>query len=118
MPTGCNSIIVGGISDGAGGWGCKEGFELGTDQCIDIDECAQGVNGTDACDSSAECLNIVGTYKCTCISGYIGNGKTECKLKPKLRYHFGIRHNQKIRLWKGQHSDFRVVAHKMCRLDD
>ena len=82
MPTGCNSLIVGGISLPGGGWGCKEGYELGTDQCIDIDECAQGVNGTDACHSSAECLNIVGTYKCTCINGYFGNGKTECRLKP------------------------------------
>ena len=40
------------------------------------------IKGADACHSSAECLNLVGTYKCTCIAGYIGNGKTECKLKP------------------------------------
>ena len=82
MPTGCTALIVGGISDGLGGWKCKEGFELGTDQCIDIDECSQGIKGVDACDSSADCLNLIGTYKCTCINGYIGNGKTECKLKP------------------------------------
>ena len=37
----------------------------------DIDECSTGV---DKCDINAYCTNTVGSYKCTCNSGYEGNG--------------------------------------------
>ena len=69
MPSGCTALIVGAISLPGGDWGCKEGYELGETMCIDIDECLAGVNGADACHSSAKCLNLVGTYECTCIAG-------------------------------------------------
>ena len=39
----------------------------------DIDEC---VEGTDLCDSNADCTNTIGSHNCTCIVGYSGNGYT------------------------------------------
>ena len=40
----------------------------------DFDECA---NNTDDCDVNAYCNNTVGSFNCTCNSGYTGNG-TAC----------------------------------------
>ena len=37
----------------------------------DIDECAIG---SDLCATYAECTNLIGSYECTCIVGYSGNG--------------------------------------------
>lgn len=47
---------------------------------VDIDECA---TGADVCDSKAACVNTNGSFICTCISGYSGDGITctgECIL--------------------------------------
>ena len=41
----------------------------------DIDECT---NSTFLCDSNAECNNTEGSYLCTCLYGYTGNG-TYCE---------------------------------------
>ena len=35
----------------------------------DIDECDGGY-----CDSNADCVNTEGSFSCTCVSGYVGNG--------------------------------------------
>ncbi|XP_051818518.1 sushi, von Willebrand factor type A, EGF and pentraxin domain-containing protein 1 [Antechinus flavipes] len=39
--------------------------------CLDVDECAVGSD----CDKHASCLNTNGSYICTCISPYTGDGK-------------------------------------------
>ena len=39
----------------------------------DIDECTDGPND---CDNNAECDNTVGSFTCTCNTGYSGNGVT------------------------------------------
>ena len=39
----------------------------------DIDECFEG---SDECDSHADCTNTIGNYECTCTIGYTGNGIT------------------------------------------
>ena len=44
----------------------------------DINECEQSPS---VCDENAECENIIGSYKCTCRTGYTGNGK-ECTGTP------------------------------------
>ena len=36
---------------------------------LDIDECL-----SDSCDSNATCINTVGSFTCTCDSGYSGDG--------------------------------------------
>ena len=39
----------------------------------DFDKCA---NNADNCDVNAYCNNTVGSFNCTCNSGYIGSGTT------------------------------------------
>jgi len=38
---------------------------------IDINECAPGVHN---CDVNAICTNTIGSYTCTCATGYMGDG--------------------------------------------
>ena len=40
---------------------------------LEINECSAG---TDNCDANADCTNTVGSYNCTCKSGYSGDGVT------------------------------------------
>ena len=49
---------------------------------MDIDECAEGTHN---CDEGAKCNNTNGSFTCTCMEGYTGNGTTcvdndECDL--------------------------------------
>ena len=39
--------------------------------CADIDECT---DNTDDCSPNAACANTTGSYTCTCMTGYTGNG--------------------------------------------
>ena len=39
--------------------------------CTDINECDNGQND---CDSNAICSNSIGSYSCTCDTGYDGDG--------------------------------------------
>ena len=50
----------------------------------DIDECA---TGEDTCDDNADCEDTIGSYMCTCFSGFTGDGETcsdvnECLSSP------------------------------------
>ena len=54
---------------------CKEGYIAKKSSCVDVDECD---SKTAYCDSNADCTNGVGTFTCTCRSGYFGDGKS-CK---------------------------------------
>lgn len=59
--------------------GCLPGFqpsafgEHGPAVCSDKDEC---LLGTVVCDINADCVNVPGSYVCTCSEGYYGDGKT------------------------------------------
>ena len=37
----------------------------------DLDECQ---TGTHDCDVNAQCVNTIGSYNCTCLQGYSGDG--------------------------------------------
>ena len=39
-------------------------------ECINIDECSAGSH---TCDENAECLDLFGSYACTCNYGFEGN---------------------------------------------
>ena len=39
---------------------------------LDVNECGAG---TAECHSNATCTNTVGSYNCTCVYGYVGDGK-------------------------------------------
>lgn len=41
--------------------------------CQDIDECKQG-----KCGSNSKCLNLPGTFKCSCLPGFKLHGSTKC----------------------------------------
>ena len=45
----------------------------------DIDEC---VTGTHNCGVNGVCINIIGSFKCDCLSGYAWDGSS-CSGKPK-----------------------------------
>ncbi len=51
------------------GWDCMGQPTV----CVDIDECAQQ---TDNCDTNATCTNMMGSFTCTCNTGFEGNGVT------------------------------------------
>ena len=40
--------------------------------CVDVDECTMGLS---VCDLYADCSNNQGSYECTCIDGFRGNGR-------------------------------------------
>ena len=51
---------------------CKSGFtKNGTGLCADFDECAEETT----CDANSNCTNTSGSYKCSCNSGFVGDGK-------------------------------------------
>ena len=49
--------------------------------CADVDECAAGGPGAQAC-APGTCTNAPGGYACTCPAGYGGTGGTACELRP------------------------------------
>lgn len=59
---------------------CSAGFETpeGGGACVDVDECARGV---DDCDPNASCTDTDGAFTCACNQGYTGTGKA-CTLSP------------------------------------
>jgi alpha-tubulin suppressor-like RCC1 family protein len=53
---------------------CSAGYQSdGNGNCVDIDECTLGTHG---CHAFAICNNTTGSYTCTCVDGYAGNGVT------------------------------------------
>lgn len=42
-------------------------------QYLDINECLKNKNN---CHKQADCFNTIGSYKCKCIAGFRGNGKS------------------------------------------
>lgn len=50
----------------------------------DEDECQ---NGTHHCDENAQCNNTIGSFNCTCLQGYSGNG-VQCSGKAPCHYYF------------------------------
>ena len=45
---------------------------------IDVDECSAN---THKCHRSANCINTVGSYNCSCKPGFTGNGRQDCNGK-------------------------------------
>ncbi|XP_078573543.1 SCO-spondin-like isoform X2 [Branchiostoma floridae x Branchiostoma japonicum] len=68
----CNRYCPNGSPNGPGCNCAGTGFN-GTCCDNDIDECATGVHN---CHQHATCTNTVGSYRCTCDSGYTGDGRT------------------------------------------
>ena len=54
----------------------------------DIDECANP--GRNECDTNAECSNTEGSYTCTCLPGYQGDGKSCPGNTPSLSFLDGL----------------------------
>jgi len=55
---------------------CPPGYSgtgIGTSGCLDVNECATGLNN---CDANAICTNLTGSFGCTCAVGYSGDGIT------------------------------------------
>uniref|UniRef100_A0A672TJ02 Fibrillin 2 n=1 Tax=Strigops habroptila TaxID=2489341 RepID=A0A672TJ02_STRHB len=52
---------------------CQLGYSVkkGTTGCTDVDECEIGAHN---CDMHASCVNIPGSFKCSCREGWVGNG--------------------------------------------
>ena len=41
----------------------------------DIDECQLGLH---SCHAQAQCINVIGSYNCSCLPGYAGDRKRSC----------------------------------------
>ncbi|GFR68612.1 fibrillin-1 [Elysia marginata] len=55
---------------------CKEGYVSDCKDCLDVDECSEGIHN---CDLSREkCVNAAGSYKCDCLDGFVKKGY-KCK---------------------------------------
>ena len=50
----------------------------------DINECSTG-----GCEANADCTNTVGSFSCSCKSGYHGDGKA-CDIYRKLKVVIGV----------------------------
>ena len=51
---------------------CGEGFQADElNHCIDVDECAM----KNDCDEVAKCINVEGSYTCSCQLGFTGSGR-------------------------------------------
>lgn len=50
---------------------CDPGYVWTSDGCVDIDECE---DGTHDCATMAVCANLPGTFSCTCLEGWEGDG--------------------------------------------
>ncbi|NWU86044.1 FBN2 protein, partial [Onychorhynchus coronatus] len=52
---------------------CQVGYSVkkGTTGCTDVNECETGAHN---CDTHASCVNIPGSFKCSCREGWVGNG--------------------------------------------
>lgn len=61
--------------DGTTSCVCNKGYEGSGQSCADIDECA---TQTDNCQGVAECNNSVGSFSCSCPSGYQAASPTTC----------------------------------------
>lgn len=56
---------------------CAAGFELRNNDCININECSNS-----PCHPSSQCIDTLGSYKCTCPTGAIGDPYTNGCLLP------------------------------------
>ncbi|KAG6384119.1 hypothetical protein SASPL_156085 [Salvia splendens] len=62
---------------------CSKGYQGNpylSPGCKDIDECAD--SAPNACVSNSICINVVGSYHCSCPKGYVGDGTPCIKVSP------------------------------------
>ncbi|XP_048583421.1 fibrillin-1 isoform X2 [Nematostella vectensis] len=54
---------------------CAKGYAIakGTTACVDVNECQ---TGQAMCHENARCANLVGSYRCECKPGFIGDGSS------------------------------------------
>ena len=50
---------------------CLDGYFGTGENCINIDECDEGIHN---CDDNAECTDTDGSYTCQCLDGFFGSG--------------------------------------------
>ena len=68
----------------------NKGFIEENGRCTDIDECGQSV---DNCHVDAMCFNTPGSFTCSCLPGYYGDGLS-CKPKNPCEGHSCLHHEQ------------------------
>lgn len=69
---------------------CSPGYQIKSDEqnkCVDVNECMDTL--LNDCHTSADCMNSVGSYRCQCRTGFIGDGKTPCTRK-KIFFYINI----------------------------
>ena len=52
---------------------CVAGYSGDGRTCTDVNECTTGMS---TCSVNATCMNVPGSYTCTCNTGYVGDGRT------------------------------------------
>ena len=57
---------------------CPDGYTGTFPDCVDVDECAHDMRMDMPCGDNENCVNTVGSYECSCVSGFEFNADGTC----------------------------------------
>jgi HJR/Mrr/RecB family endonuclease len=95
---------------GAGGCQCRPGYAPAGSACVDVDECADNVDGCDGAPDA--CVNMPGGFACSCPPGYAGaaTGDDGCRWNDPSLSDLGVEAGAVLAPALGATTSFHTVA--------